>query len=440
VRAGGKIDLTVVLRFLVPALLLGIGMAAGYAQLEGWRWPWWWYSYVVESGRPPPPEAVWCVRAGWAVLAATVMLTALRRWRGAPLRFDWCDGIILALPAWLLLAGVWLGLPRPLILIGLWPQLAVLLLYFLGRSASLDLRGWSAACVFVATVLAVTVLLDAEGLLRHAPQRPAGLLNSRNHAGQYLALALPSLLVWGWRIEEARRHGLRVLCAACALFFGLALVLTRSRTAWIAAAAGTAFVLLFALSSRRLVILPVAFVLIGALIGGYLPTQLAWKDSHPFWSSARRVFDISSGSGAFRRDQYRDTLRIAGKHPMLGVGPAGWSKAIATVNANPQLRYNHFPNSDYLRFLCEGGFIALLLFLGAGATFLHRAWKLRAEQPQVFATLAALALICASDAVFTRAESSALICALLAALVNPRQAGEASLSTPRSVPSAEKLS
>ena len=422
------------LRLLAAAILLALGMAGAYerfSSLQGWRWPWWWYNHVVEMGRPAPPEAVWCVRAGWTALAVIVVCSGLRWWRGAGLKFDRCDWIILTLPAWLLFTGFWLGLPRPLIHIGLWPQVAVLLLYFLGRSTGLELRGWSAACIFVAAVLAVTVLLDAEGLMHRAPQRPGGLLASRNFAGQYLALTLPALLVWGWRIEATRRHGLRVLYAACAVLIGVALVLTRSRTAWIGASVGTVFILVFACAPRRLVVLPLAFVMMGALIGGYLPTKLVWKDAHPFWTSASRIFDISSGSGAFRRDQYRDTLRIAASHPVLGVGPAGWSKAIAAVNPDPQHHYNHFPNSDYLRFLCEGGFVGLALFIGVGTVFLHRAWKLRREQPQVFATLAALGLICASDAVFVRAEASALLCALLAALVNH----STRLSPPQNSPS-----
>jgi len=404
------------LRCLVPALLLGMGMVAGYARLEGWRWPWWWYSYVVEQGQTPPSEAARCVRAGWTALAIIIVFALFRWWRGARLTFTGCDWMMLALPAWLLLAGFLIGLPRPLIHIGLWPQVGVLLLYFLGRSAGLELRAWSVACILMATVLAITVLLDAEGLMHHAPQRPGGLLGSRNYAAQYLALALPSLLVWGQR-EGARRYKVWVL-GAIALLLGLALLLTRSRTAWIGAVVGTVVVLVLARTSRRRVVLPITLVMIGALIGAFLPTKLAWKEAHPYWTSARRVFDIFSGSGAFRRDQYRDMLHITAQHPVLGVGPAGWSKAIKSVNPDPQSHLNHFPNSDYLRFLCEGGFVALALFLGVAAMFLRRAWKLRDEQPQILATLIALALICASDAVFIRPESSALICALLAALVN----------------------
>ncbi len=408
------------LRFLVPAVLLTVGMAGGYERfsgLQGWCWPWWWYSYVVESGQPPPVEVVWCTRAGWTVLAVIAVFCGLRWWRGTRLTFNGCDWMMLAMPAWLLLSGVWLGLSRPLLHIGLWPQVAVLLLYFLGRSAGVEVRAWGAACIFMAAVLAITVLLDAEGLMHRAPQRPGGLLASRNYAGQYLALALPTLLMLGRRGEGPRRYGPYIFWAV-ALLLGMALILTRSRTAWIGATAGTAVVLVLAGISRRRMVLPLGFVILGAVIGAYLPTKLAWKDAHPFWTSARRVVDISSGSGAFRRDQYRDTFRIAAHHPVLGVGPAGWRKAIKAVNPEPQHHLNRFPNSDYLRFLCEGGFVALALFVGAGATFLRRAWRFRAEQPHLVATLTALALICASDAVFLRPESSALLCVLLAALAN----------------------
>ena len=396
-------------------------MAAAYERssgISGWRWPWWWYSRVVLAGTPPPAEAVWCARAGWAALAVIVVFTLIRWWRGSRPSFNECDAMMLVLPAWLLLSGILLGLPRPLIHIGLWPNVAVLLLYFLGRSAGLEIRAWGVAFIFMATALAVAVLFDAEGFMHRAPQRPGGFLASRNFAGQYLALALPSLLVWGWRIEGTRRHGWRVFLCAVALLLGVALILTRSRTAWIGAGVGTVIVMVLACGSRQRMFLPLAFVMTGALVGAFLPTKLVWKDSHPYWTSARRVFDISSGSGAFRRDQYRDTFRIAAEHPVLGVGPAGWSKAIKAVNPEPQHHINQFPNSDYLRFLCEGGLVALALFLGVAATFLHRAWKLRVEQPQILATLIALALICASDAVFVRPESSALMCTLLAALVN----------------------
>jgi O-antigen ligase len=405
------------LRAFLTALLVFGGLLAGYVPLNGLYYPW--YNEVAYSNRS---GYAYAVKAGELVAFILVVLVVLwwwRRRRNLPLNRDSTDWIVAAIPAWLLLCGIILHVSLPFLALGIFPNLFSALIYFLGRGTRLELRHVAAVVILAATALAISVLLDAEGWMHRAPQRPGGLLGSRNFAGEYLALAVPSLLVLWSRVagEKFWHRTLHAGFASAALLVGAALVLTRSRTSWIATIVGVMVVIALARGAWRRVMIPLTAIVLGAIIGGNMPTRLKWKEEHPLRASAARLIDFSSGSGAFRRDQYREAASIALKHPLLGVGPAQWRKAMIAEGAPDSHYTNAFPNSDYLRILCEGGFIALALFLGLGATFMHRAWKIRELHPQALATLAALAVVCAADAALVRPESAMAVGVILAALV-----------------------
>jgi O-antigen ligase len=184
---------------------------------------------------------------------------------------------------------------------------------------------------------------------------------------------------------------------------------------------GSLVVLALVQHARRRVFLPLSLVILGVIIGVNLPTKLAWKDEQPFRSSALRLFDISSGSGAFRADQYRATLGIVREHPLLGAGPGQWRKAMSAAKADEKLYTNPMPSSDYLRYFADGGFPALGLFLALGACFIRCAWRLRAEHPQVLASLLACATIALADPPLFRIELTILVCVIVASMVNQPQ-------------------
>jgi O-antigen ligase len=258
-------------------------------------------------------------------------------------------------------------------------------------------------------VVAASVLLDAFAGIGTSPlRRPGGLLGNRNFAAEYLALALPTALVL---FTRARRWFVLLL------IFGVALALTRCRTAWIAAACASAAVLaLSAPDTRRPRALGVALVVAGILLATVLPTRLAWREANPFTATLSRTVELTSGSGELRVRQYEATLRMLdGRHAWwTGVGAGGWQAAVHA--RDPAAARNGIPHSDYLRVLSDGGVPALaaLAVLLLAATV--AAWRRRREMPDLAVFVGVLALVALADAPLFRLEVVVITGAMLAAL------------------------
>lgn len=271
------------------------------------------------------------------------------------------------------------------------------------------------ALAITGAFVAASVLLDAFAHVGvSAMRRPGGLLGNRNFAGEYLALALPAALV----LFTRARRWLFVL-----LIFGIALALTRCRTAWIAAScASVAVVALSAPSLRLRRAIGAAIVVGGALLATVLPARLAWGEAHPFESTLSRAFDLGGGSGELRVRQYRATIAMLGDHDAwwTGIGAGGWQSAVLPID--PRATLNRIPHSDYARAAADGGIPALatlcvLLLAGAAA-----AWRRRREAPDLAVFVGVLALIALADAPLFRPEVIVVTGAMLAALQREPQA------------------
>lgn len=215
---------------------------------------------------------------------------------------------------------------------------------------------------------------------------PGGTLGNRNFVAHLAAIGLPTL-IW---CTVTTKHRFGVLLGS--LGGGLvaaALVLSRSRAAWLAVAAA---VLVLAgpvmLSSRywrgglvggRLArFLLAGFVATAAAIA--LPNRLNWHSDSPYLDTARGVVDYSRGSGKGRLQQYENSARMAMDNPAFGVGPGNWPVRYVRFAppddrsiADDGMTANPWPSSDWVAFLSERGVIAagallgalLILFLGA---------------------------------------------------------------------------
>ena len=225
-----------------------------------------------------------------AIAAATAAAVAARARRG-----PWLLG---ALVLWLLapVGGV-AAMREPAYL--LWPALAPYLLcaeaLALACAIELDAEALSCVLAWLGGVLALSVVVDGEwpGAFT-AFRRPGGLLGNRNFAGEYLALALPCLLALGGRVAVVLR-----------LVVGVALLWTRCRAAWIAAAVAALTVLMTA-PDWRATLRAFGGVLGGGAIGLVLPSRLHWREPHPFIDTARRMFELDEGSGAMRLRLHRE--------------------------------------------------------------------------------------------------------------------------------------
>jgi hypothetical protein len=261
--------------------------------------------------------------------------------------------------------------------------------------------------VVMALLVSLGVLADAEGLYGRLlwqsawarSKRPGGFLAHRNNAGEYLAIALPICL--GALDRGVRRLALPLV--------GLALAVTRCRTAWLAAGLGTVLVVaLVDRALRRSRLLAAALVLLGMVAASVVPLQLRWVEERPYVSTMAHVVDLGSGSGAVRVKHYRETFAVLRGHWWRGLGPGSWSRLV--VARDPSLVGNFVPNSDYLRYLCDGGLPALAAFLGLGVTVAVLAWRSRrGAGGEPLAVVTSLGVICLADTPLYRLEVIALV-------------------------------
>ena len=299
-------------------------------------------------------------------------LAALRFLRDLPLR-----RIDLLLAAYLvasavsaaLATNVWLGFR------GLAVSASALLLFFVARALSRE--GHQDAIVttvsFAVTLATATALLQTYGFepdLFSINRAPGGTLGNRNFVGHIAAFGLPVLLVASLRARGLLAHIVGALGVAGVT---AALVLTRSRAAWVAAAAVMAVFLVAFVASRAIrtsgrVWWRCAFLLAvstGAVAAALLlPNDLRWRSENPYLESVRGVASYDEGSGRGRLIQYERSLRMMLSRPVLGVGPANWPVEYPRFAArnDPSLdpseggtTYNPWPSSDWVALLSERG-------------------------------------------------------------------------------------
>jgi O-antigen ligase len=267
----------------------------------------------------------------------------------------------------------WLGLR------GLAISASAIVLYWAARAlreAGLERQLLNAVALAVVVASSIA-LLQAYGLqtpLFASERAPGGTLGNRNFVGHMIAFGLPAVLL---AALNARR---RFASVGVAIVFA-ALVLTRSRAAWIAAVVA---ILVFVIASmwrrrgeappagtpapHRVAVVVCAFIGIAAAL--LIPNALRWRSENPYLDSARGVASYDAGSGRGRLIQYERSLRMAASHPLLGVGPGNWSvefprRAPAddrSLNpSEPGMTFNPWPSSDWIAFVAERGLSAAII-------------------------------------------------------------------------------
>ncbi|MGE0440888.1 MAG: O-antigen ligase family protein [Gemmatimonadales bacterium] len=238
-----------------------------------------------------------------------------------------------------------------------------------------------AACL-VAAILAgsATGLLQAYGWtadLLADTRAPGGSLGNRNFMAHLTVIGLPLLFLLA---ATARRRPVFLVAAAGLAMMTAAVVLSRSRAAWVGAGAVAIVTAIAVLAGRRAgftldrrragsLALAAAAGLLGALI---LPNRLSWSSSSPFRDSLRGVLNYQEGSGRGRLIQYRNSLRLLRRDPIFGVGPGNWMVAypLVTTPGDPSfaghdpIPTNPWPSSDWVATVTERGPLAALCWTG----------------------------------------------------------------------------
>jgi len=376
------------------------------------------------------------------VLHATALLAGLLLFRR--IRFTRIDWFLLA---YLLLSAVsvifatnpWMGM-RAVAL-----SASGVMLFWIARALrDADLsRPLLNALAFAVVLAAGTALLQAYGLdltIFPSSRAPGGTLGNRNFVGHAAAFGLPLVL---YAALNARRF---VLASTGVTIVMAALVLTRSRAAWLACAVSMAVFFIAMLVSRSM---PwkrfagvVVFAVIGVVAALVIPNALRWRSENPYLESVQGVVNYEQGSGRGRLVQYTQSLRMAAAHPILGVGPGNWSvrypeyaaRRDGSMNeSEPGTTFNPWPSSDWVAFVSERGFAAAALLAFVFVTMLNvgrgfsppptgeGGLKPRPTSATLLATIAAAGVAGAFDAVLLLALPSFIVWTALGALAIPRQ-------------------
>ena len=302
----------------------------------------------------------------------------------------------------------------------------------------------------VATVLvALTCLAQAYGLQTEyftLNRAPGGTLGNRNFVAHIAAIGLPSLAFC--TVTSKRSFG-ALLGSLGGAIVGAALVLSRSRAAWLAVAASVIFILIPLFVSRkywphgqvggRLARLLLALFLGGA-ISAVVPNTLNWNSDSPYLDSARGMVDYSKGSGKGRLAQYENSLKMATSSPILGVGPGNWPvryTRFAPSNdrslADDGMTANPWPSSDWVAFVSERGFVAAVALLGVFAVLFFGAFRRWAEfgggdvvlvKLVLIGTIVATAVVSAFDVALLLAAPAFLIWSIVGATSGARRMGD----------------
>lgn len=270
---------------------------------------------------------------------------------------------------------------------------------------------------------AVTALAQAYGVKMEfaaLSRAPGGMFGNRNFMAHLTAAGVPLLL---WCIASARgRYGASFWTASLAVC-AAALVLSRTRAAWLALAVSAVLAVIAVMSGppllesadlRRRMRRAAAAVAAGVVLAIVLPNSLDWRSDSPYLDSVRGVVDYRGGSGRGRLAQYANSAKMSAAHPLLGVGPGNWAVVYPkfappgdpSLSETTGMAANPWPSSDWVAALSERGVAAFLALAAFVVLLLGGALKARydvARSPNE--RLAALAgggivLIAALEGVF----------------------------------------
>ena len=285
-------------------------------------------------------------------------------------------------------------------------------------------RALVAALALAGVVGAATALLQAYGVkseLVSLNRAPGGTFGNRNFMAHLCVITLPALLFSGLRAPT--RASLARWCAGIALISG-ALILSRSRAAWLALVVGIVVLIVAGIIALRrrdgsleLSQLFVLCIAAGAGAGAALviPNTLDWTSDSPYADTAHSIVNYKGGSGHGRLIQYGNSLKMTLRHPLLGVGPGNWSVVyprFASENdpsiGRDGMTSNPWPSSDWVTFLSERGPVglgliglAMLALLMDGLRGLNNGedTEARLSAAVLLATLVVLVIVGTFDAV-----------------------------------------
>ena len=320
-------------------------------------------------------------------------------------------------------------------------------------------RALVAALALAGVLGAATALLQAYGVRTEfvsLNRAPGGTFGNRNFMAHLCVITLPALVFAALRAPT--RAAFARWCGGLALV-AAALILSRSRAAWLALLVGlVVLVVAGSIALRRndgsfklarLLVVVLAAVA-GAAASLVIPNTLDWRSDSPYLDTAHSIVNYKGGSGRGRLVQYGNSLRMTLHHPLLGVGPGNWpvdyprfaSKEDPSLGTDG-MTSNPWPSSDWVTFLSERGPVALVVLgLALLALVMDGLRGLRTETRTeerlsaavLLSTIVILVTVGTFDAVLLLPVAALVGWALLGALASPaRERRVMELTLPRRI-------
>jgi O-antigen ligase len=266
------------------------------------------------------------------------------------------------------------------------------------RLAAAGLSGALTTVLAVAVVAgALTALAQAYGVKMEFAalnRAPGGTFGNRNFMAHLTAIGVPLLL---YRLAVARSSVAAAIWMTSLAACSGAIVLSRSRAAWLALAVCGVLGLLVAsrgpallegpdgLQAKQRLWRGAAVAALGVALALGVPNVLDWRSESPYLESVRGVVNFREGSGKGRLRQYANTARMAVAHPALGVGPGNWPVAYPrfapgddpSLAEGTGMTANPWPSSDWMAALSERGVPATLSLAGFVALLVLGALRAR---------------------------------------------------------------
>jgi hypothetical protein len=325
-------------------------------------------------------------------------------------------------------------------------SLSAAVVYWSARQLAAAEHGDTLVLVLAGIVVAgaLTALAQAYGLkmeFASLNRAPGGTFGNRNFMAHLSAVGIP-LLLYG--VAASRSSRTAALLGTGVAMCSAALVLSRTRAAWLALMVCAALAVAVASRGPTLIVgkaarkrLQAAF---GAMVAAMIlalvvPNALDWKSDSPYLDSVKGVINYHDGSGRGRLRQYQHSLAMTASHPLLGVGPGNWPVAYPrhAPAGDPSLveetgmTANPWPSSDWVAALSERGPLAalalaasLVMLFGAA---LRRRFDVDATSAERLAALAGAGVLAiavlegAFDAVLLLPAPALVVWAALGALV-----------------------
>ncbi len=307
------------------------------------------------------------------------------------------------------------------------------------------------ALAFAVVVGAATSLAQAYGVQTEffsLNRAPGGTFGNRNFVAHLCAIGTPLVLLTAL---TARRGFGSIFGGIAMAVLAAALVMSRSRAAWLAVLVLAVPTGLLALLTRqrwadgrtlRRLFVMGATAAAGVAVAVLLPNRLEWKSENPYLESATGLVNYKEGSGRGRLVQYENSVRMTLAHPLFGVGPGNWpvaypkyaSRNDPSMSQEDGLTSNPWPSSDWVAYLSERGIIGfallLLVFLGLLGRAIGELRAGGARDPErvltaiaLVGTIIATAVVGAFDAVLLIAVPTFFVWTLAGALSPPQLRG-----------------